>query len=856
MKKTPPESAFSFIELTIGLVLTGLIGTFAYRTFTSQVTSQYADVALQRLDKQALQGIDLFRRDVASFDYNWTMRSIGPLSFQAGLGPGGSDWLTIPMPDPTFPYLMQFESTVEPGTTAGKLFDAAIFHALKKAVPGAGLLNGDLVLIYRTKQFRFARVAERDVDGNGKIVGIRLALLNTGDIATSSTPGLTPLFPSPLSDFPGNDTTIQKVKKVTYRLKETQEGAKSVRYLSRTENNVEALLGKLDRFNLLFDEKTSTGVRQDIAVPTDWANVRAVKAQMSGVVSTGKQRNWGMKVALTGTNNVKAYSDGEVTVTPTNNLANLSVGGPALEVYADGTKRVFVPSIQFGTLASNSVGKVAIVDGDTGNELGNVTLSSGGNPFLASSVAVLSGGSSSAGLVIGGYMEVGGNRSAALAFYPRDSLSKKINVGATPVVTVLPNPGDGSLLYDTMSVTVIDSDIYVASYTKGSGADTLRIYKTTHVGSGSFSTPTKVHEETASVGEVLLTSLGVGPEIGDRSSLAFGRSNSAGGVGDGSIWLMERDANGDKADPPHKVADADYEPRGLAADAPGHLYIGERLRAGTMSQTAIQEILLGSATPPALNLDNQNGSGFYYDSCVVDSSLIKTGAPVSGQTIRSVGGIAIRKDSPVETQLALTNDDPSGSKDASVTEVAMTGSPPLVHALVKPSMPNVNASLVAFARTESYQNLPYTNLPPCNFPSNPTRTTPSETCSRPLPADASGWFSCFCQRFGQCVASVTPTPTPIATATPTATPSPTPTPTVTPTVTPTPDPDATCYPPTPPRMPLCIICSDEQCAEPFSNWTTCRGDTNPDGYSGDMCMMSVRCSHPGWNLCRESGDPI
>jgi len=51
-----------------------------------------------------------------------------------------------------------------------------------------------------------------------------------------------------------------------------------------------------------------------------------------------------------------------VKVSPTGSISNNFVGQPLLETYADGTSRLILPAVQFGTSVEGSAGEILIRD--------------------------------------------------------------------------------------------------------------------------------------------------------------------------------------------------------------------------------------------------------------------------------------------------------------------------------------------------------------------------------------------------------------------------------------------------------------------------------------------------------------
>lgn len=796
------DSAFSMIELLIGLVLTGLLAVLAYRVLSKQVSSSFSSANLARLDKETIQGIEKLRSDLEGIDFNWRANGFLPISFQPGKGPDGSDWITILVPDKSNHHLYRFAADQDGSTLLDPGHAHLPFPVDSQYTPDfVDPAVGDQVLIFSTGQYVVGRVSNisRTL---GAMTQIYFSPLTDAEIATNSQPGMVTHFPSTPGKFAFADSVYQKVKQISFQLSDrTDAKGKKTRFLVRREGGQDSVLAPVDQLRFKFDELVGTQA-VSTQTPSEWANLLSIQVELSTKTDSGKNRNVGFKVSLTGDAQTKQQLAGKLSALPTGNIANVSVGQPAIEVYEDGSSRMFVPTIQLGSSASTSAGKLAIIDAQTGLPVGSPIslVTSTGEPFLPSVVVSLHG-NPSPGLVIGGFTQNGSTPVQVLGFIQRSSSTQKIEPTSPVNFTVLPG-GPGR--FDTASVAVIGGDIYFSSYSKTFGGVQARIL-TTQLSGNTFTNPT-IAASIPVGSDVTLASLGEGPSAYANFSqgvasqkikyLASCISNSSQGADDGVVQLTPKNSSNSSLGTPITIATHNSGLcQGVQADLAGNMYLGGSLVTSTMASAKVIDVVQGNSSPDHLNLDKytldqvDGVSRLYFRQYEVASNIIPVGAPASAMTFKELAGSYVFSQSPQHATLAMTNMDPSGTdRNAMITSMDLLGKPSTMLASIAPNFSNPNSSRIQLSSMVGNAAPAAATLPPGLFSNTGLSPTPPERC---LPSRDTDKFTCFARKFRRHQNDPTPTPTAVPTGTPTPVPTATPPPAVTPTIelpTPTPAP--------------------------------------------------------------------
>ncbi len=429
-------------ELMVGLVLSLLLGVGAYRQFTAHASRQFLSVKNAALDAQAKQAIDKIQADLSRIPFAWTNSGFVPMySNEAG------DTITFVIPDPTNSNLFKFSGS---DFTSDALTSAAKDLAPPNPVPSNWRLEeNDWVLVFKDNQYCVKKVT--DFHWNGATPSISLTD-PTGDTppedsgpANLSPPGNQPI--ADLTAHPGLNTCLwatdtkwntsvslfQKVIPITYKM-DPGSPPESPPFLVKVTNKVETKIAPVTNLSFKFDYKLPKSTPQEnlpytnlsaCGVAISLGGLHGVNITVSPYIKSEPNASANPTRQKPPVSLKETFLDerkGTCGNTPpeldkSGEISPMSAGQMAIENYADGSSRLFIPVADWGNTPN---GGIQVVDGSSKAKLGTDLIrfstvhfgssnDDGDNiprVFRPTTVSILGTPSDpKGGLIVGGYIE-------------------------------------------------------------------------------------------------------------------------------------------------------------------------------------------------------------------------------------------------------------------------------------------------------------------------------------------------------------------------------------------------------------------------------------------------------------------
>ncbi len=511
---------FSYIELLIGVALSGLLGAFAYKFLVSNLFMQVSQKDLVQFQGTAASGLDGLRRDLQQIDLS--MLKSGFAAITVTKDTNNNDVLTYWVPDfamasfrTSIGYLLDQGFWPVPSTTPADVgttpfsllpldpypwtvycspINPPISVGPPSEVPlyASSYPNLDQVLLWSPGINILTAISNGTspchTNGSGKADGL-YDLGYWGNVyPTIVDPPVTRYIPP--NTLVGRPI-IQRTIQLLYPTAATGQPAWTYGYIyNYTPGVVLNTVSSIPAITLSISFDVN-GAETSYSSTLDWAKVSAVNLNIGGIVETrdnyGKKmmKNVPVKMKVNFRNQSSTYVDPKPTdknlLTP--NLVSfngLGVGQPAIDTSA-GNARLYLPLIHWANPTETSTGSVKVyglpdLTEQAEIDLRNQTDTSTGMPssyYFIPSKAVIA----NLGLILGGYLKDTGTRRAAFVLVPRQGgiAGAPIDVTATPRITFMgnehgvPSGFDPSHFYyfaDTMNLAISGNHLYWSSYTR------------------------------------------------------------------------------------------------------------------------------------------------------------------------------------------------------------------------------------------------------------------------------------------------------------------------------------------------------------------------------------------------------